>query len=63
MGRGEPGIGPSLTTQLLYFRQELEIRQRGARPERSKLTPQTPQSQYGQTLARRPDLCCVQQTL
>jgi hypothetical protein len=29
MGRGEPGIGPSLTTQLLYFRQETGIRQRG----------------------------------
>jgi hypothetical protein len=27
MGRGEPGILPSLTTQLLYFRQEISIRQ------------------------------------
>jgi len=27
MGRGEPGITPSLTTQLLYFRQEMQIRQ------------------------------------
>lgn len=27
MGRGEPGIGPGLTTQHLYFRQETHIRQ------------------------------------
>jgi hypothetical protein len=27
MGRGEPGIVPSLTTQLPYFRQEMQIRQ------------------------------------
>ena len=27
MGRGEPEIAPGLTTQLLYFRQEIQIRQ------------------------------------
>jgi hypothetical protein len=27
MGRGEPGIVPGLTTQLVYFRQEIGIRQ------------------------------------
>ena len=27
MGRGKPGIGPSLTTQLVYFRQETSFRQ------------------------------------
>jgi hypothetical protein len=27
MGRGEPGIVPGLTTQLVYFRQESGIRQ------------------------------------
>jgi hypothetical protein len=27
MGRGEPGIGPSLTTQHTYFRQENGLRQ------------------------------------
>ena len=31
MGRGEPGIVPGLTTQLLYFRQEKQIRQPGSR--------------------------------
>ncbi len=31
MGRDEPGILPSLTTQLLYFRQEISIRQPGSR--------------------------------
>jgi hypothetical protein len=30
MGRGEPGIVPSLTTQLVYFRQENGIRQPGS---------------------------------
>jgi hypothetical protein len=30
MGRGEPGIVPSLTTQRLYFRQESGIRQPGS---------------------------------
>ena len=30
MGRGEPGIVPGLTTQLLYFRQETCIRQPNA---------------------------------
>ncbi len=30
MGSGEPEIVPSLTTQLLYFRQEISIRQPNA---------------------------------
>ncbi len=29
MGRGEPGIGPGLTTQRSYFRQESFLRQPG----------------------------------
>jgi hypothetical protein len=31
MGRGEPGIGPGLTTQRSYFRQEICARQPSAR--------------------------------
>jgi hypothetical protein len=31
MGRDIPGIGPDLTTQFLYFRQEIRVRQ--PRPE------------------------------
>ncbi len=27
MGRDDPGIGPGLTTQFHYFRQEISIRQ------------------------------------
>jgi hypothetical protein len=29
MGRDMPGIGPDLTTQFLYFRQEIRVRQPG----------------------------------
>ena len=39
MGRGEPGIDPSLTTQLPYFRQEMQIRQPGDFPQANRNNP------------------------
>jgi hypothetical protein len=55
MGRGEPGITPSLTTQLLYFRQEMQIRQPDARTGTVLISTCLTHSNLGELL-RRSDL-------
>jgi hypothetical protein len=54
MGRGEPGIVPGLTTQLLYFRQETSIRQpNAASQEPAGLRRVCPRSSAIDSLRRR----------
>jgi hypothetical protein len=56
MGRGEPGIVPSLTTQLVYFRQIIGIRQRAPGPSGTVLISTCLMHSNSGVLFRRSDI-------